>query len=90
MLYERRLTNAQSNQNKNSTRQTKHDSDKRPPHKAKPEIAYQNKDITSKFLAENFQGKTFRVYGLALPEIKSVLPTNIPAVKANETAGFYR
>lgn len=48
------------------------------------EIAYQNKDITSKFLAENFKGKTFRVYGLKLPEIKQVLPTNIPTVKANE------
>ena len=31
------------------------------------EIAYQNKDITSKVLAENFKGKTFRVYGLDLP-----------------------
>ncbi len=31
------------------------------------EIAYQNKDITSKVLAENFKGKTFRVYGLELP-----------------------
>lgn len=48
------------------------------------EIAYQNKDITSKVLAENFKGKTFRVYGLDLPEIKEVKPTNIPAVKANE------
>ncbi len=48
------------------------------------EIAYQNKDITSKFLAENFKGKTFRVYGLDLPEIRDVRPTNIPAVKANE------
>lgn len=48
------------------------------------EVAYQNKDITSKFLAENFRGKTFRVYGLNLPEIKEVLPTNIPTVKANE------
>ena len=45
------------------------------------EIAYQNKDITSKFLAENFKGKTFKVYGL---KVKRVLPTNIPAVKANE------
>ncbi len=33
------------------------------------EIAYQNKDITSKVLSENFKGKTFRVYGLELPEI---------------------
>ena len=48
------------------------------------EIAYQNKDITSKFLAENFKGKTFKVYGLKLPKVKRVLPTNIPAVKANE------
>ena len=48
------------------------------------EIAYQNKDITSKVLAENFKGKTFRVYGLDLPEIREAKPTNIPAVKANE------
>lgn len=48
------------------------------------EIAYQNKDITSKVLAENFKGKTFQVYGLDLPEIKRVLPTNLPTVKANE------
>lgn len=47
-------------------------------------IAYQNKDIASKMLAENFKGKSFRVYGLDLPEIRRVLPTNIPAVKANE------
>lgn len=48
------------------------------------EIAYQNKDITSKMLAENFKGKTFRVYGLDIPEIRQALPTNIPAVKAIE------
>lgn len=48
------------------------------------EIAYQNKDITSKYLSENFKGKTFSVYGLALPEVRQVLPTNIPTVKANE------
>lgn len=47
-------------------------------------IAYQNKDITSKLLAENLKGKTFRVYGLDIPEVKAVLPTNIPAVRANE------
>ena len=48
------------------------------------EIAYQNKDITSKALADHLKGKSFRVYGLDIPEIKQVLPTNIPAVKANE------
>ena len=51
---------------------------------ANEDIAYQNKDITSKMLAENFKGKSFRVYGLDLPEVRNVLPTNIPAVKANE------
>lgn len=48
------------------------------------EIAYQNKDITSKVLAENFKGKSFRAYGLNLPEVRRALPTNLPAVKANE------
>ena len=48
------------------------------------EVAYQNKDITSKVLAENFKGKSFQAYGLDLPEIRRVLPTNIPTVKANE------
>ncbi|HBA51018.1 MAG TPA: hypothetical protein DCZ91_25110, partial [Lachnospiraceae bacterium] len=47
-------------------------------------MAYQNKDITSKVLAEAFKGKSFRVYGLDLPEIRVVLPTNIPAVRVNE------
>ena len=47
-------------------------------------IAYQNKDITSKALTENFKGKTFQVYGLDLPKIREAKPTNIPAVKANE------
>jgi len=35
-------------------------------------------------LAENFKGKTFRVYGLNLPKIEEASPTNIPAVTANE------
>ena len=50
-------------------------------HKA---AAYQNKDITSKVLAENLKGKSFHAYGLELPEIRDVRPTNIPAVRANE------
>ncbi len=44
------------------------------------EISYQNKDITSKFLAEHLKGKTFRVYGLDLPEITDVKPTNLPKI----------
>lgn len=47
-------------------------------------IAYQNKDITSKVLAERFQGKTFCVYGLDLPEIVKAGPTNIPAITVSE------
>lgn len=48
------------------------------------EIVYQNKDIVSKILAEKFRGKSLRVYGLDLPEIKEILPTNLPAIAANE------
>ena len=47
-------------------------------------IAYQNKDITNKVLAEKFKGKTFQVYGLNVPKIERVLPTNIPTIRANE------
>lgn len=47
-------------------------------------IAYQNKDITSKAFAERFKGKSLKVYGLDIPTIKRVLPTNIPQIQANE------
>ncbi len=48
------------------------------------EIAYQNKDITSKLFAERFQGKSLKVYGLNLPPVRQALPTNIPQIMANE------
>lgn len=48
------------------------------------DIAYQNKDITSKIFAEKFKGKSLKVYGIDLPRIKRVLPTNLPAIHANE------
>jgi len=47
-------------------------------------IAYQNKDIASKILAEKFTGKSLNVYGFNLPKIKEVLPTNLPAIQADE------
>lgn len=47
-------------------------------------IAYQNKDIVSKVFADNFKGKSLAVYGLDIPKIVQVLPTNLPAVEANE------
>ncbi len=50
----------------------------------KPSIAWQNKDVTSKYFGDNLKGKSFAVYGLELPEIKEVQPTNLPAIEANE------
>lgn len=47
-------------------------------------IAYQNKDIEFKMLSESFKERSFEAYGLKLPRIKEVLPTNLPAVLANE------
>ena len=48
------------------------------------EITYQNKDVMSKILAENFKDKSLKVYGLDLPKIKGILPTNLPEIHVNE------
>lgn len=48
------------------------------------DITYSNKDVTSKYLAENFKDKSLRVYGLDVPKIIQVLPTNLPIIAANE------
>lgn len=48
------------------------------------DISYQNKDIEFKLLSETYKEKSFEAYGLHLPRIKEVLPTNLPAVMANE------
>lgn len=47
-------------------------------------IVYQNKDIEFKLLSETYKNKSFEAYGLNLPRIKAVLPTNLPAVSVNE------
>ena len=47
-------------------------------------IAYQNKDIISKVFTESFGSKSLEVYGLHVPKIVGLLPTNLPAVEANE------
>lgn len=52
--------------------------------KEKREIAYQNKDVLSKILAENFKEKSLKVYGVKVPRIKEVLLTNLPAIQVNE------
>ena len=35
-------------------------------------------------MAEEFKGKTFAVYGIDVPKIKRVGPTNLPAIEVNE------
>ena len=47
-------------------------------------ITYHNKDVVSKLFGEKLKNKSFEVYGLKLPEITEVLPTNLPTVEANE------
>ena len=47
-------------------------------------IAYQNKDISSKSFGENLRGDALEVYGVRIPRIVEVKPTNLPAVEANE------
>ena len=47
-------------------------------------IAYQNKDIISKTFMESFGNKSLEAYGIHLPRIVRLLPTNIPTIEANE------
>lgn len=47
-------------------------------------VAYQNKDITSKYFGEHLKDKSLAVYGLKIPKIAAVLPTNLPLIEANE------
>lgn len=48
------------------------------------DIAYQNKDIASKIFGEGMKEKSLSVYGVPVPKIIQVLPTNLPAIEANE------
>ncbi len=50
----------------------------------KSEITYHNKDVLSKILAENFKDKSLKVYGIDVPKIKQILPTNLPQIQVNE------
>ncbi len=47
-------------------------------------VAYQNKDIFSKIMAEEFCGKSFAAYGIDVPEIIRAEPTNLPEIEASE------
>lgn len=47
-------------------------------------ITYQNKDVVSKIFGENLREKSLAVYGVNIPKITEVLPTNLPVIEANE------
>jgi len=49
-------------------------------------ISYKNKDVLFKVLSEAYKEKSFAVYGIDLPPIKEVLPTNLPKISADEKA----
>ena len=47
-------------------------------------IAYQNKDVAAKSFGERLKGNDLGVYGLKQIKVEDVLPTNLPAIMANE------
>jgi len=47
-------------------------------------ITYSNKDVMFKVLSRNYENKSLEVYGLKVPRIKKLLPTNYPAVTTTE------
>lgn len=47
-------------------------------------IAYQNKDILFKILGQTYKEKSFVAYGIDLPPIRELLPTDLPKIAANE------
>ncbi len=47
-------------------------------------IAYQNKDILFKILGQTYKEKSFAAYGIDLPRIRELLPTDLPKISANE------
>ena len=59
-------------------------SEKNDNEKQKSPIIYHNKDVISKIFGENLKEKSLDVYGINIPKIKAVLPTNLPVVEANE------
>ena len=47
-------------------------------------IVYQNKDILFKVLGQTYKEKSFAAYGIDLPRIRTLLPTDLPKISANE------
>ena len=50
----------------------------------KTAIAYQNKDIVSKIFGEAMKEKSLHVYGVDIPKVLDVMPTNLPSLELNE------
>lgn len=50
----------------------------------KTAVAYQNKDIVSKIFGEAMKEKSLHVYGLDIPKVLDVMPTNLPSLELNE------
>lgn len=48
------------------------------------DIAYQNKDIMAKAMAEALKGKSLAAFGLPHLKVVDILPTNLPAIESNE------
>lgn len=48
------------------------------------DIAYQNKDITAKAMADTLKGRSLAAFGLPHLKVVDILPTNLPAVESNE------
>lgn len=48
------------------------------------DIAYQNKDVTAKVMAEALKGKSLALFGIHQLKIVDILPTNLPVIESNE------
>lgn len=47
-------------------------------------ITEQNKDVVSKWFGETMKNRSLSVYGIDVPKIVDVRPTNLPAIETNE------
>jgi len=47
-------------------------------------VAFQNKDISSKYFGESLKGGSLEVYGIKNSKIVDVRPTNLPTIEAKE------
>ena len=47
-------------------------------------ITEQNKDVVSKLFGETMRDQSLKVYGIDVPKIVDIRPTNLPAIETNE------